>query len=213
VVVKGLGAGFHQPVESMRYVSAHEQPVLANREADTLDYAKIGGMKVFSTFKMTISRYKDFTEGKCACHFHKVHFVSVSACFGFQLNVVLPTQTTSDLKDDIGVVFYSSYSDLTSFSQFMSLQLHHVVLLKKYNIARFSNSLIYPTRFHVTGDARYRRTWRSVPRGGAGERGVRQHPAEPNMLTQAGPHTELVQYCYTFVLVTCDIFILDKYFG
>lgn len=70
--MKGLGAGFHQPVEGIRYVSPSEQSNLLVREQDVLEYAKLHDFKVVATFNMTIARYKDFLEGNCACHFHKV---------------------------------------------------------------------------------------------------------------------------------------------
>ena len=72
MVVKGLGAGFHQSVEGVRFVPPSEQPSLQQKERGILEYAKIRGFKTVSTFNMTISRYKDFLEGNCACHFHKV---------------------------------------------------------------------------------------------------------------------------------------------
>ncbi|XP_045164832.2 cadherin-like and PC-esterase domain-containing protein 1 isoform X2 [Mercenaria mercenaria] len=71
-VVKGLGAGFHQPVESVRFVPKSEHVHLLQRESDILNYAKTNGFHAVATFNMTISRYKDFLEGNCACHFHKV---------------------------------------------------------------------------------------------------------------------------------------------
>lgn len=71
-VVKGLGSGFHQPVENVRFVPDSQQSYLQQRESDILRYAKTKDFNVVATFNMTISRYKDFMEGKCACHFHKV---------------------------------------------------------------------------------------------------------------------------------------------
>jgi hypothetical protein len=35
-------------------------------------FAKYHRMDVVETFNMTAARYKDFLQGKCACHFHKV---------------------------------------------------------------------------------------------------------------------------------------------
>ena len=37
-----------------------------------LDYASNIGFEVVDTFNITMARYKDFRQGKCACHFHKV---------------------------------------------------------------------------------------------------------------------------------------------
>ena len=48
------------------------QAKLLMREREVLQYAKVNGFKVVGTFNMTMARYKDFTEGKCACHFHRV---------------------------------------------------------------------------------------------------------------------------------------------
>jgi hypothetical protein len=35
-------------------------------------FARHHHMDVVDTFNMTAARYKDFLQGKCACHFHKV---------------------------------------------------------------------------------------------------------------------------------------------
>jgi hypothetical protein len=35
-------------------------------------FAKHHHMDVVDTFNITAARYKDFLQGKCACHFHKV---------------------------------------------------------------------------------------------------------------------------------------------
>ena len=34
--------------------------------------ALIYGFRVIDTLQMTLSRYKEFVQGACACHFHKV---------------------------------------------------------------------------------------------------------------------------------------------
>ncbi|CAH1784586.1 unnamed protein product [Owenia fusiformis] len=34
--------------------------------------AQLYGLEVIQTFPMVLSRYKDFLQGKCACHFHKI---------------------------------------------------------------------------------------------------------------------------------------------
>ncbi|WAR25835.1 CPED1-like protein [Mya arenaria] len=72
VIVKGLGAGFHQRVEAMRHVPARAHEALATREREVLSHAARSGLQVVATFNMTATRYRDFLEGKCACHFHKV---------------------------------------------------------------------------------------------------------------------------------------------
>ncbi|KAL4227158.1 Cadherin-like and PC-esterase [Mactra antiquata] len=71
-IVKGLGAGFHQKVEDVRYVPETEQSIFQQRETEILNYARNKDFHTVATFNMTISRYKDFLEGKCACHFHKL---------------------------------------------------------------------------------------------------------------------------------------------
>lgn len=84
--VKGLGAGFHQKVEDVRFIPESEQPILQQRETEILNYAKSKDFRTIATFNMTISRYKDFQEGKCACHFHKVCLVlQVTVYFGMYL--------------------------------------------------------------------------------------------------------------------------------
>ncbi|KFM56819.1 hypothetical protein X975_20022, partial [Stegodyphus mimosarum] len=36
------------------------------------DFAKHYNFEVIDTFNITVPRYKDFLQGKCACHFHRV---------------------------------------------------------------------------------------------------------------------------------------------
>ncbi|KAK3610558.1 hypothetical protein CHS0354_008994 [Potamilus streckersoni] len=71
-IVKGVGAGFHQLVKNVRYVSKEGQPALMGMEQEILEYAKQNGFHGVATYNMTVSRYKDFHPGKCACHFHQV---------------------------------------------------------------------------------------------------------------------------------------------
>ncbi|XP_070558831.1 cadherin-like and PC-esterase domain-containing protein 1 [Ptychodera flava] len=75
-VMKGLGAGFHQPVDGVHCLSLKEQSKLLLHNAGLHDYAVSLGYDVIETLNMTMARYKDFLQGKCACHFHKVREVS-----------------------------------------------------------------------------------------------------------------------------------------
>ncbi|XP_075751840.1 cadherin-like and PC-esterase domain-containing protein 1 [Rhipicephalus microplus] len=36
------------------------------------EFARHYNIDVIDTFNITVARYKDFLQGKCACHFHKV---------------------------------------------------------------------------------------------------------------------------------------------
>ncbi|KAI8742978.1 cadherin and PC-esterase domain-containing protein 1, partial [Biomphalaria glabrata] len=72
VIIKGLGAGFHQPVRGIRQRSLEDHHRLYVHNQAVLSYAKSKGFSVVDTFGMTMARYKEFLPGKCACHFHKV---------------------------------------------------------------------------------------------------------------------------------------------
>ncbi|XP_071130783.1 cadherin-like and PC-esterase domain-containing protein 1 [Mytilus edulis] len=72
LIMKGHGAGFHQHVEGVHFASQNHQEKLEIQEKEVGRYASNHGFHVIPTFNMTMSRYKDFLQGKCACHFHKV---------------------------------------------------------------------------------------------------------------------------------------------
>ncbi|XP_041349337.1 cadherin-like and PC-esterase domain-containing protein 1 [Gigantopelta aegis] len=72
LVVKGLGSGFHQPVSGVHCLSKKDHQRLLSHNLATLRYAKTNGFSVIDTYNMTMARYKDFLQGKCACHFHRV---------------------------------------------------------------------------------------------------------------------------------------------
>ncbi|OQR79519.1 hypothetical protein BIW11_00141, partial [Tropilaelaps mercedesae] len=71
VVVKTLGAGFHQRVHGVHYLPKEglRKVIFHNQQLITQSLQR--GFGVVDTFRMTYARFKDFTEGKCACHFHK----------------------------------------------------------------------------------------------------------------------------------------------
>ncbi|PNF28414.1 hypothetical protein B7P43_G16403, partial [Cryptotermes secundus] len=72
LVVKTLGSGFHIPAEGVHYLSRAEQKRLLKHSMGLAAFAKHHHMDVVDTFNMTAARYKDFLQGKCACHFHKL---------------------------------------------------------------------------------------------------------------------------------------------
>ena len=49
-----------------------EQRKLVLHNAGVIEFARGHGFDVVDTFNMTMARYKDFLQGKCACHFHRV---------------------------------------------------------------------------------------------------------------------------------------------
>jgi hypothetical protein len=49
-----------------------EQRKLLKHSMGLAAFAKHHHMDVVDTFNITAARYKDFLQGKCACHFHKV---------------------------------------------------------------------------------------------------------------------------------------------
>ncbi|XP_046406281.1 cadherin-like and PC-esterase domain-containing protein 1 [Ischnura elegans] len=72
IVVKTLGSGFHTQVEGVHYLPKAQQEKLLLHSMELAEFAKQHSMEVVDTFNITIARYKDFLQGKCACHFHKV---------------------------------------------------------------------------------------------------------------------------------------------
>lgn len=49
-----------------------EQRKLLLHSMGLADFAKHYNFEVIDTFNITVPRYKDFLQGKCACHFHRV---------------------------------------------------------------------------------------------------------------------------------------------
>ncbi|XP_075751842.1 cadherin-like and PC-esterase domain-containing protein 1 [Rhipicephalus microplus] len=72
LIIKTLGAGFHQPVEGIHCLSMNEQKKLMMQNLWLAEFARHYYIDVIDTFNITVARYKDFLQGKCACHFHKV---------------------------------------------------------------------------------------------------------------------------------------------
>ncbi|XP_022611548.1 cadherin-like and PC-esterase domain-containing protein 1 [Seriola dumerili] len=72
VVVKSLGMGFHLPVDGIRSLSLTEIQDLDNENNNIIATAKHHGYEVIDTFSITMGRYKEFLQGRCACHFHEV---------------------------------------------------------------------------------------------------------------------------------------------
>ncbi|CAI5636709.1 unnamed protein product [Oreochromis niloticus] len=72
VVVKSLGMGFHLPVDGIRSLSLTEIQDLYRENDDIVTTAKHHGYEVIDTFSITMGRYKEFLQGRCACHFHEV---------------------------------------------------------------------------------------------------------------------------------------------
>ncbi|XP_062339646.1 cadherin-like and PC-esterase domain-containing protein 1 [Osmerus eperlanus] len=78
VVVKSLGMGFHLPVDGIRSLSLTGVQKLHHENADIVATAKRCGFEVIDTFGITAGRYKEFLQGRCACHFHEVEKLSFS---------------------------------------------------------------------------------------------------------------------------------------
>ncbi|XP_066526016.1 cadherin-like and PC-esterase domain-containing protein 1 isoform X2 [Hoplias malabaricus] len=72
VVVKSLGMGFHLPVDGIRSLSLAAVQDLYEVNRNVLETAKHFGYEVIDTFSITMGRYKEFLQGRCACHFHEV---------------------------------------------------------------------------------------------------------------------------------------------
>ncbi|XP_062861259.1 cadherin-like and PC-esterase domain-containing protein 1 [Trichomycterus rosablanca] len=72
VVVKSLGMGFHLPVDGIHSLSLKGIQELYGVNKNILENAKRMGFEVINTFSITMGRYKEFLQGRCACHFHEV---------------------------------------------------------------------------------------------------------------------------------------------
>ncbi|KAG7496140.1 hypothetical protein JOB18_012898 [Solea senegalensis] len=72
VVVKSLGMGFHLPVDGIRSLSLREIQNLDRDNDNIVSTAKHHGYEAIDTFSITMGRYKEFLQGRCACHFHEV---------------------------------------------------------------------------------------------------------------------------------------------
>ncbi|MCJ8743070.1 hypothetical protein PDJAM_G00089570 [Pangasius djambal] len=72
VVVKSLGMGFHLPVDGIHSLSMNGVQDLYGVNKNILESAKRLRYEVIDTFSITMGRYKEFLQGRCACHFHEV---------------------------------------------------------------------------------------------------------------------------------------------
>ncbi|XP_071961477.1 cadherin-like and PC-esterase domain-containing protein 1 [Antedon mediterranea] len=72
LIMKSLGAGFHQTVDGIHYLTPKEQHKVLLHNQGLIQQAQRLGFEVIDTFNITMARYKDFLQGKCSCHFHKV---------------------------------------------------------------------------------------------------------------------------------------------
>lgn len=72
VVVKSLGMGFHLPVDGIRSLTLTEIQALYHDNSNIINTAEHHGYEAIDTFSMTMGRYKEFLQGRCACHFHEV---------------------------------------------------------------------------------------------------------------------------------------------
>lgn len=72
VVVKSLGMGFHLPVDGIRSLTLMEIQALYQDNSNIIKTAEHHGYEAIDTFSMTMGRYKEFLQGRCACHYHEV---------------------------------------------------------------------------------------------------------------------------------------------
>ncbi|ELU17104.1 hypothetical protein CAPTEDRAFT_217127 [Capitella teleta] len=72
VIIKTLGAGFHQAVKEPRNSFPSDPQKLHVHDLGLISYAQAHGFHVLDTFNMTMARHKDFLQGQCACHFHRI---------------------------------------------------------------------------------------------------------------------------------------------
>ncbi|XP_074553825.1 cadherin-like and PC-esterase domain-containing protein 1 [Halichoeres trimaculatus] len=91
VVVKSLGMGFHLPVDGIRSLTLREVQQLYRENSEIISTAKHHGYEVIDTFSITMGRYKEFLQGRCACHFHEVEKIESSS---LSENTTTPTNRT-----------------------------------------------------------------------------------------------------------------------
>uniref|UniRef100_A0AAQ4Q135 Cadherin like and PC-esterase domain containing 1 n=1 Tax=Gasterosteus aculeatus aculeatus TaxID=481459 RepID=A0AAQ4Q135_GASAC len=72
VLVKSLGMGFHLPVDGIRSLNLREVQDLYGENQNIIATAMHHGYEAIDTFGITMGRYKEFMQGRCACHFHEV---------------------------------------------------------------------------------------------------------------------------------------------
>ncbi|MBN3313840.1 CPED1 protein, partial [Atractosteus spatula] len=72
VVIKTLGMGFHLHVDGIRSLSLKAVQDLYYENEKILITAQQQGYEVIDTFSITMGRFKEFLQGRCACHFHEV---------------------------------------------------------------------------------------------------------------------------------------------
>ncbi|XP_059172442.1 cadherin-like and PC-esterase domain-containing protein 1 [Physella acuta] len=94
VIVKGFGAGFYQPVRGLHQLTAGDYQKLARKNQELLSYAIRQGFSIVDTFSMTMARYKDFMQGKCTCHFHKVQDTKISVKNRLSHTIAMPVDHT-----------------------------------------------------------------------------------------------------------------------
>ncbi|KAG8439823.1 hypothetical protein GDO86_005839 [Hymenochirus boettgeri] len=78
VIIKSIGMGFHLPVHGVRSLSPNEVKYLYVENLQILNASKLYGYEVVDTLSITMGRYKEFLQGKCGCHYHKVVKSSLS---------------------------------------------------------------------------------------------------------------------------------------
>eukprot|EP00062_Callorhinchus_milii_P019195 gi/632973461/ref/XP_007903166.1/ PREDICTED: cadherin-like and PC-esterase domain-containing protein 1 isoform X2 [Callorhinchus milii] len=71
VIIKSIGMGFHLPVDGIRSLTLSEVQRLWKENTKILSEASEYGYDVVDTFSITMGRYKEFLQGRCACHFHE----------------------------------------------------------------------------------------------------------------------------------------------
>ncbi|XP_036005272.1 cadherin-like and PC-esterase domain-containing protein 1 isoform X2 [Fundulus heteroclitus] len=94
VVVKSLGMGFHLPVDGIRSLSLLEIRNLFLENGKIVSTARRLGYEVIDTFSITMGRYKEFLQGRCACHFHEVEKLQSSRPPGNMASAREKTRTT-----------------------------------------------------------------------------------------------------------------------
>ncbi|KAF7653264.1 hypothetical protein LDENG_00085140 [Lucifuga dentata] len=118
VAVKSLALGFHLPVDGVRSLSLREIQDLYGENQNIVATAKKLGYEAIDTFGITVGRYKEFLQGRCACHFHEVEKLWFSKALPHgKLNIAKNTDGTMSTNTRTGFSSRSAVPDSEQWSE------------------------------------------------------------------------------------------------
>lgn len=137
VVVKSLGMGFHLLVDGVRSLRLRDIQGLFRDNQNLISEAKKYGFEVIDTFSITMGRYKEFLQGRCACHFHEVEkHVSSKSSFD---SIIKSNGTRSTRPGRYATVDHGTGSNVLSFKVKGPVnQVYSEILLSRLCLANLS---------------------------------------------------------------------------